>query len=490
MANPHLVSASGAPGAQPDPSPSGSGKVAPAADLESAPGSIIHPTAQPFSEAPIRRFADEPIRHFADEPIRRFADVRQRTHALCAPLSPEDCAAQSMPDASPTKWHLAHTTWFFETFVLKEHLRSHTPYHPSFGFLFNSYYNGEGERHARPARGVLTRPTFEEVLAYRAHVDEKMLELLDTHDASTRDEILRVVEIGLHHEQQHQELILTDLKHLFAQNALLPAYRPSLSPSRSSVDSLDWISIEEGVRSIGHADHGFSFDNERPAHRVFLEGARIADRLVTNGEYRDFVADGGYRRPELWLDVGWARVQSEGWEKPIYWRNGPGDFSEFTLAGERELCDAEPVSHVSFIEADAFARWAGARLPTETEWEVACGSRPVQGNFVESGRLHPRVATDDERVSSTSPPDRTDGMRQLFGDLWEWTSSSYSAYPGYRPDTGSLGEYNGKFMCDQHVLRGGSCASPRSHLRSTYRNFFHAPDRWQFSGIRLAKEPA
>ncbi|HPG24787.1 MAG TPA: ergothioneine biosynthesis protein EgtB [Myxococcota bacterium] len=421
--------------------------------------------------------------------------MRGLSESLCARLTPEDCVAQSMPDASPVKWHLAHTTWFFETFLLKEFVRGYEDFHPRFGFLFNSYYNGKGPRHARPARGVLTRPSLEEVLAYRAHVDAHVLDRLDrigsTPDGGVDAESLRILEIGLHHEQQHQELILTDVKHLFSQNALAPAYRAPLAPTRSAPDSLGWKTIAEGVRSIGHSGLGFSFDNERPAHRVFLEPFRIADRLITNAEYREFIADGGYRRPELWLDLGWATVQREGWRAPLYWRGGDGDASEFTLAGERELCDAEPVAHVSFFEADAFARWAGARLPTEAEWEVACGAREVCGHFVDEGRLHPNVADPGRRrdvARDEAEGSVDDGLRQLFGDLWEWTSSSYDAYPGYRPDEGTLGEYNGKFMCDQHVLRGGSCASSRSHLRASYRNFFHAPDRWQFSGIRLAKE--
>ena len=291
-------------------------------------------------------------------------------------------------------------------------------------------------------------------------------------------ELKRVVNIGLHHEQQHQELILTDIKHLFAQSALLPSYRPSLPIASGSADELGWTDVPEGVHTIGCGGDGFSYDNERPTHRVFLEHSHIADRLISNGEYRTFIADGGYCRPELWLDLGWSTVQREGWTEPLYWHGGPDGYTEFTLAGERELCDAEPVAHVSYFEADAFARWAGARLPSEAEWEIACGSRPVKGNFVDSARLHPAIARDRNGT----------GARQLFGDLWEWTCSGYSAYPGYRPDTGTLGEYNGKFMCDQFVLRGGSCASSQSHLRSTYRNFFYAPDRWQFTGIRLAKE--
>jgi len=406
-----------------------------------------------------------------------YEQVRGCSRELCAHLDAEDLGAQSMPDASPAKWHLAHTTWFFETFVLIPHASSYTPRHESYGFLFNSYYNGAGERHARPARGVLTRPNLREVLAYRDAVDEAVIALLDAVSHPKREEVLRVVEIGLQHEQQHQELILTDLKHLFAQNVLRPAYRSPLPTTQDAAPSLTWIRHAEGVHSIGHDGAGFCFDNETPRHRVFVDDFALADRLVSNGEYREFVEAGGYGRADLWLDRGWATVQQGGWTHPLYWHRGDDGWTEFTLAGERELCAGEPVCHLSFIEADAFARWAGARLPTEAEWEIACSSRPVEGNFVESGRLHPSLAAP-----------AAGEVRQAFGDVWEWTRSSYGPYPGYRPEAGTLGEYNGKFMCDQLVLRGGSCASPRSHLRASYRNFFYPPDRWQLSGIRLARE--
>jgi ergothioneine biosynthesis protein EgtB len=412
--------------------------------------------------------------------LERFGEVRAFSERLCAALDPEDLVAQSMPDCSPLKWHLAHTSWFFEAMVLEAFAppgEPYTPYHPSFGYLFNSYYNAIGERHARPQRGVLTRPTVREVAAYRRAVDEAMHRFLERKALPRRDEALRIVELGLQHERQHQELMLTDLKHLFAQNALAPAYRLPLEVGGRAPASQGWVAYQAGVREIGHAGPGFGFDNEMPRHRVFLEAFSLADRLVTNAEYRAFVEDGGYREPAVWLDAGWAVVQREAWERPLYWRETPDGLAEFTLAGLRELAPAEPVSHLSYVEADAFARWAGARLPTEAEWECAAATQPVEGNFVATGRLHPAPA-----LGEPGGPD------QLFGDVWEWTSSAYSPYPGYRPEAGALGEYNGKFMCDQLVLRGGSCASSQDHLRATYRNFFRSSDRWQFSGVRLARD--
>ena len=402
----------------------------------------------------------------------RYTGVRAVTEALAAPLSAEDMVVQSMPDASPTKWHLAHTTWFFETFVLERSDPDFAPFHPHYGYLFNSYYNAVGERHERARRGMLTRPSLEEVLAYRRGVDERVLALLDRGLAGS------VVELGLHHEQQHQELLLTDIKHALSCNPLRPAYRPRAEADPVGHGRPRWVRVGGGLHEIGHDGEGFAFDNEGPLHKVWVEPFEIADRLVTNREFLAFVEDGGYRRPELWLDQGWHAAVERGWEAPLYWEPGGAGWFQFTLAGMRPLHPDEPVCHVSLYEADAYARWAGARLPTEAEWEVACRDRPVRGTLLETDRLHPapvRLWREGE-------------VHQVYGDVWEWTSSAYAPYPGYRADPGALGEYNGKFMVDQYVLRGGSCVTPRSHVRPTYRNFFHADKRWQFTGIRLARD--
>jgi len=437
----------------------------------------------------------------AAELIRDFEAVRQRSAALCAELGDEDLVAQSMPDASPLKWHLAHTTWFFETFVLAAFAKDHRAFHPTFGFLFNSYYDAAGERHARPLRGVLTRPSRAEVEAYRARIDETVAALLasDALSGDARRRATEIVRLGLHHEQQHQELMLTDLKHLFSLNALAPAFRAPITADPGSPSELGWLAFDAGVREIGaggpspldgrtqcgeplwHDPTPFRFDNEEPRHRVFVERHALADRLVTNAEYLAFVEDGGYTTSSLWLDRGWTTVQREGWERPFYWRASADGLCEFTLAGLRELPPAEPVSHLSLFEADAFARWAGARLPTEGEWESAASELGDCGTLADDDRFHPSAAP--ERTAHA--PHR---MRQAFGDVWEWTSSSYGPYPGFRAAEGALGEYNGKFMCEQTVLRGASCATARGHVRPSYRNFFYAPDRWQFSGVRLAKD--
>jgi len=393
----------------------------------------------------------------------RYAAIRAQTRTLAAPLSAEDCALQSMPDASPVKWHLGHTTWFFETFVLERALPKFEPFRPEFRTLFNSYYVGVGPRHPRPERGLLSRPSLAEVLAYRESVDERMQQVLQER------RLPELVELGLQHEQQHQELILTDVKHLLSRNPLRPSYsqnKLSASPA-TPPHAVRFLPFPEGVRQIGHEGDGFAFDNEAPRHRVYLRPYAVADRLVTNREYQEFIADGGYDRPELWLSEGWDVRQTLGWCAPLYW----GDGGHFTLQGPRPLAPDEPVVHVSFFEAEAYARWAGARLPGEAEWEIAAEAAPRSGNFLESARLHPAP-----------------GAPQFFGDAWEWTTSTYGPYPGFRVAEGAVGEYNGKFMVNQYVLRGGSCATPVSHIRHTYRNFFPAAARWQFSGIRLARD--
>ncbi len=415
-----------------------------------------------------------PTREETDLP-ERYARVRAASEGLCEPLSPEDCVVQSMEDASPVKWHLAHTSWFFETFVLEDQFSGYRPFRPEFRVLFNSYYQSVGVQHPRPRRGLLTRPALAEVRDYRRHVDRHMGELLEKPGALD-DAAAAVVELGLHHEQQHQELILTDVKHLLAQNPLHPAYRRAPAPPPVPEPPLRWHGHSGGEVWIGHAGAGFAFDNEGPRHRTWLLPFAIASRPVTNGEFLAFVEDGGYRRPELWLSDGWSTAQRHGWGAPLYWEEREGVWETHTLNGRRAVRSAEPVCHVSYYEADAYARWAGARLPGEAEWEAWAAQAPLTGRFVDAGRFHPEPAPDG------------DGPIQLFGDVWEWTASSYAPYPGYRPPLGALGEYNGKFMCNQLVLRGGSCATPRSHVRATYRNFFYPDARWQFSGFRLARD--
>jgi len=403
-----------------------------------------------------------------------YREIRRATEALCGGLSAEDCALQSMPDASPVKWHLAHTSWFFETFVLEPGLRGYRPFHPHFKVLYNSYYVGVGERHPRPERGLLSRPSLADVHAYRAHVDAHVARWADA--ARADDATLRVFELGLHHEQQHQELIVTDLKHLLSRNPLRPAYVPAQPDAPPEPAQVEWIAFPAGVREIGHAGEGFCFDNEQPRHRVYLDAFRLASRLVTNREYLAFVEDDGYRRPELWLSDGWDACVAQRWTTPLYWEDADGRRQIFAASGMQELALDQPVCHVSFYEADAYARWAGARLPMEAEWETAAADVPQAGNFAESRRFQP------------VPTSRGAGLQQMFGDVWEWTASAYLGYPGYRPAAGAVGEYNGKFMVNQFVLRGGSCATPQSHIRASYRNFFPPAARWQFSGIRLARE--
>ena len=415
-----------------------------------------------------------------DELQRRFTEVRRFTDALHRPLSAEDCALQSMPDASPTKWHLAHTTWFFETFVLLP--LGEAPFHPRYGYLFNSYYEAEGPRHERSRRGLLSRPSLDEVLRYRADVDRRVQKALGEMSAERFAALAKVIELGLHHEQQHQELILTDILHALAESPLRPAYRESAPPRSKAPDPgpMGWIAHDEGVRQIGHVGPGFAFDNEGPRHSVYQRGYLLADRLVTCGEYLGFIQNGGYTRPDLWLSEGWAAVKAERWTMPLYWARRGDTLESATLDGVRPVIPNEPVCHLSYYEADAFARWAGARLPTEAEWEIAAEGAPLQGTFADGLALHPRPATPQDPASRHP--------RQLFGDVWQWTATAYCPYPGFRPLDGALGEYNGKFMCNQLVLRGGSCATPASHIRASYRNFFPASARWQFSGLRLARD--
>jgi len=440
-----------------------------------------------------------------------YRQVRSASEALAKPLSPEDQTPQSMPDASPVKWHLAHTTWFFETFVLEKALPGHAPCDPAYRVLFNSYYNSVGEQFARPQRGLVTRPGIGEVRDYRQRVDSHMEKLLTRGALS--DELARVALLGLHHEQQHQELIVTDLKHLLAQNPTHPTYgacnaagggaasgeigedngsagrnhgggariRGGAADGNGSAASGDgapplaWRRVSAGLREFGHGGAGFAFDNEGPRHLAHLHGFELASRPVTAGEYLEFMADSGYQRPELWLSDGWAAVQQHGWRAPLYWQQD-GAWFHYTLAGLAPVHPAEPVTHVSAYEADAYARWAGARLPTELEWEAVAADTPLRGHFAEHRRFHPAPASAAECE-----------MLQLYGDVWEWTASAYAPYPGYTAPPGALGEYNGKFMANQLVLRGGSCATPARHIRATYRNFFYPDARWQYSGIRLAR---
>jgi ergothioneine biosynthesis protein EgtB len=403
--------------------------------------------------------------------------VRAATVELCAPLAAEDFVVQSMPDASPAKWHLAHTSWFFEEFVLARAVAVYRPYAEPYRYLFNSYYNAVGPMHCRAARGMLSRPTVAQIMGYRAAIDEQMVALLDA--GALTNGLQAVLTLGLEHERQHQELLLTDIKHLFSLNPLLPAYRqrPRQQPTRAL--PLRYVSFEGGLTEIGHAGTGFCFDNELPRHRALILPFRLANRPVTNGEYLEFVRAGGYEDARLWLSDGWALARREGWCRPIYWAASLAE--EFTLTGVRELDPEAPLCHVSCYEADAFARWAGGRLPTEFEWELAAGSAPVSGNFVERGQWHPQAV-----AMSAVGSDAPDMLEQMFGDVWEWTQSAYAPYPGYSPAAGALGEYNGKFMINQLVLRGGSCATAQAHIRPSYRNFFPAAARWQFSGVRLA----
>jgi ergothioneine biosynthesis protein EgtB len=405
--------------------------------------------------------------------IARFTAVRDHTEHLAGPLSAEDQTVQSMPDASPTKWHRAHTTWFFEAFVLGPHRPGYVVHDPAFAYLFNSYYEGMGERHPRPQRGLLTRPGIAEIAAYRAHVDAAVVALLESDPGP---EVIGLVELGLEHEQQHQELLAMDIKHVLGASPLHPAY-DELQAAPSSPRDVRWLAHDGGLVEVGHAGEGFAFDNEGPRHRVHLEPYLLADRPVTNGEWMAFIADGGYARADLWLSEGWATVNANGWDSPLYWWPDGDGWSVHTLHGERRVDPARPVSHVSHYEADAFARWAGARLPTEQEWEVVVARRP---------EAWPTSRTSVRELEPVMAPDADSPL--ALGQVWEWTASAYLPYPGFRPAPGAVGEYNGKFMVNQHVLRGGASVTPAGHARPTYRNFFPSASRWAFSGLRLARD--
>lgn len=412
--------------------------------------------------------------------LETYQAVRSFTEELCEPLATEDYVIQSMEDVSPTKWHIGHTSWFFETFVLAEEYPEYQPLNSQYNYIFNSYYVAAGQRHCRPKRGLLSRPTVQEVYDYRAHVDQHMLAFIEGLDDERLAKWVPVLEIGFNHEQQHQELMLTDIKHNLSINPLRPAYHQQPYPQNGlhKASSPAWIAFDEGVYTIGHDGNGFAYDNEFPQHRVFVEPYALASRLVTNGEYLAFMNDNGYQRHDLWLSAGFHWVQHQDWNAPLYWEQRDGEWWVHTLYGMQKVNEDEPVCHVSYYEADAYARWAGVRLPTEFEWEIAANALPVQGNLAEARRFHPQALNGNGE---------TEELAQLYGDVWEWTSSHYSPYPGYQTAEGALGEYNGKFMANQFVLRGGSCATAQSQVRATYRNFFHADASWQFTGIRLAK---
>ncbi len=411
--------------------------------------------------------------------LDRYRQIRRFSENLCATLEPEDFVVQSMPDVSPTKWHLAHTSWFFETFILKVWMPDYQPEVPEYAYLFNSYYNAAGDMHRRDLRGLISRPTVAEAFRFRRSVDQHIQELLENADEDLRQELQAVFTIGLHHEQQHQELLVTDIKHVFAQNPLHPIFRERGEASTPSpIAPCGFVDFEEAIVEIGHAGRGFSYDNEGPRHRALVPAFSLGTRPVTNGEYIEFIEAGGYTRPDHWLSLGWTTVNEQRWESPLYWTKRNGAWWNFTLSGLRPIDPAEPVTHVSHFEADAFANWSGARLPTEFEWEQAAAGLEIEGNFVDTERFQPAPVEAQPNGKLT----------RMFGDVWEWTRSAYLPYPGYRAVPGALGEYNGKFMSNQMVLRGGSCATSRNHIRSTYRNFFQPEKRWQFTGIRLARD--
>lgn len=427
-----------------------------------------------LQESPVQKISESTFSR--NELITRYKNIRSFTEALTEPLETEDFVVQAAEHTSPAKWHLAHTSWFFETFLLEKAIEGYETLHPQYSYLFNSYYLQTGVPHCRARRGNISRPTVKEVFTYREYIDHQVLHLLKNSADEMFQEQAPIITIGLNHEQQHQELLLTDLKFMFAQNPLHPVYIETQRPHRASIPELSWTSFKEGVYEIGHKGKDFGYDNEFPRHKTYIHNFKLANRLVTNGEYIKFIEAGGYHEPRWWLDEGYAIIQDENWEAPLYWTRKGDEWYHFTLSGLEEVDLNEPVCHVSYFEADAYARWAGCRLPTEQEWEIAAADQPIKGNLVEERFNHP-----------TAIQNAADELKQMFGDVWEWTSSSYAPYPGYKPLPGALGEYNGKFMCNQYVLRGGSCATSRDHIRATYRNFFHANERWQFMGIRLAK---
>jgi ergothioneine biosynthesis protein EgtB len=439
--------------------------------------------------APAKRLHFPPgtarVEHLRD----RFHQTRSFTNKLCTGLEAEDYVVQSMPDVSPTKWHLAHTTWFFETFILKKFVPGYRAEIPAYAYLFNSYYNAAGDMHRRDLRGLISRPTVGETQRYRASVDSHIDTLLSDADEKLLNQIEPIVVLGIHHEQQHQELLITDIKHVFSQNPLYPVFRKRKgNVAAEKAVPLQFIDFEQTVAAIGHDGHGFAYDNEGPLHQALVPAFSLASRPVTNGEYIAFIEDNGYARPELWLSLGWMTLNEQRWRAPLYWTNRDGTWWNFTLSGFRAVDQSEPVTHVSYFEADAYANWVGARLATEFEWERAALDCAAEGNFVEDELFYP-AATAVASALSADNPGENQHLDQMFGDVWEWTRSAYSPYPGYRAAPGALGEYNGKFMCNQYVLRGGSCATSRSHIRPTYRNFFQPEKRWQFTGIRLARDP-
>jgi ergothioneine biosynthesis protein EgtB len=412
--------------------------------------------------------------------IEQFRQVRDFSTHLCRNLEPEDCVVQSMPDVSPTKWHLAHTSWFFETFVVKVWMQRYRSEVPQYAYLFNSYYNAAGDMHRRDLRGLISRPTVAETYQFRESIDRCVTAVIEEAGDELFPEIERVVTLGLHHEQQHQELLVTDIKHVFSQNPLYPVFQALETKAETGkIAPQHFAEFDEATVLVGHGGGGFSYDNEGPRHRALVPSFALSNRLITNGEYLAFMEAGGYTRPEFWLSLGWTTVNEQRWLAPLYWVQRDGAWWNFTLSGFRPVDESEPVTHVSYFEADAYANWDGARLPTEFEWEHAASELPIEGNFVDTQRFHP---------APTGSANGDPGLMQIFGDAWEWTRSAYLPYPGYRAGPGALGEYNGKFMCNQMVLRGGSCATSRDHIRPTYRNFFQPEKRWQFTGIRLAHD--